>query len=164
MATYTVKTVSVSVSEHPSPQAGDVTFPRCNQPINAVLIVRHLLADLDADQEHFLVITLDAKHRFSGFKVLSSGTETQCPVSPARLFRAALALDGTGIIIAHNHPSGDVEPSLDDLELTRRIAQGARLVGLDLLDHIIAPSPAPANTDTWTSVRNRRPDIFSTGS
>jgi DNA repair protein RadC len=161
MATYTVKTVSVSVSESASP---DVTFPRCDRPENAALIVRHLLTELDADQEHFLVITLDAKHRFAGFKVLSSGTETQCPVSPARLFRAALALDGTALIIAHNHPSGDVEPSLEDLSLTRRIAQGAHLVGLDLLDHIIIPSPTPANTDTWTSVRNRRPDAFSTAS
>jgi DNA repair protein RadC len=108
-------------------------------PRAAIDAIRAIYAqsDLDDYQEHFVILTLDAKARVSGYKILASGTETGCLVSPAMIFRAAFALGGSSVILAHNHPSGDPNPSMEDRRLTDRCKKSGETLGLPVTDHII---------------------------
>jgi proteasome lid subunit RPN8/RPN11 len=76
-------------------------------------------------QEVFGVLSLDVRHRFIAEHQLSIGTRRQAPVEPSELFRRALMDDAASVILFHNHPSGHAEPSLEDLDLTRRLANVA---------------------------------------
>jgi len=146
---YDLKTVSVRVSD-PLPGAPTIGDP---DAVGRFLI--DMLEDFDADQEHVIMLALDVRHRVNGFKVLSSGTRTESPVDPMRVFRVALALDAAGIIIAHNHPSGVLEPSGDDIALTARLAKAGELIGIAVHDHIIIGS------GSYLSLRRSRPGLFS---
>jgi len=120
-------------------------------------IVRLLAgAELDPSLEQFGFIALDSRHHLLGWRNLHTGTTDQCPADPRTVFRHALAMDAAGIVLYHTHPSGDLDPSRDDLELTRRLAEGGRVLSLPVLDHIIA---APSRR--WLSLRTVRPEIFS---
>jgi DNA repair protein RadC len=147
---YTVKMVSVTVSESNHGPDYDMSL---GDPERATKFARAVYSDLDADQEHFSILALDSQHRFCGIKTLSSGTRTQTPVDPARLFRIALEFDAAGIILVHNHPSGNSEPSNDDIELTRRLVSGGKILGIPVYDHIILG-------DSDISLRRSRPAVF----
>lgn len=99
--------------------------------------LRAIFFDLDADQEHFVVLALDTKHRMNGYKVIGSGTLTSSLVHPREVFRAGILLGSASVIVAHNHPSGDPTPSEEDLALTRRLEECGSLLGIPLADHII---------------------------
>jgi len=103
----------------------------------AMQILRPLFKTLDADQEHFIALFLDNKHRVNSFKVLFSGGQTSSAVDPKILFRNSLLMGAAAIIVAHNHPTGDTRPSTEDIVLTKQIRQGCETLGLRLLDHII---------------------------
>jgi len=89
------------------------------------------------DREQFLVCCLDAKHAIIGVNVVSIGSLTLSIVHPREVFKPAILLNASAIICAHNHPSGDPAPSPEDRQLTTRLRQGADLLGIALLDHII---------------------------
>lgn len=88
-------------------------------------------------QECFAIVLLDVKHRLLGMQVVTIGTATETLVHPCDVFRTALHHGATRIIVAHNHPSGAVEPSSEDLALTRRLLKAASVVGMPILDHLI---------------------------
>jgi len=89
-------------------------------------------------QEHFAVLYLDIKHRILGKKVITVGTAHETIVHPRDVFRDAIKQSHcTRLIIAHNHPSGSLEASPEDLSLTRQLLEGAKLLGIPLLDHLI---------------------------
>ena len=88
-------------------------------------------------EEVFKSAFFDAKCNFLGEEQISSGSLSFAYVSPMELFRKALLKNAVMIVILHNHPSGDPYPSKEDSELTQRIADGARLLGLTLADHIV---------------------------
>jgi DNA repair protein RadC len=92
---------------------------------------------LSFSQENFVVLSLDARGRPSGFDIAGIGTMTACLVHPREVFRAAIVSGGVQIIICHNHPSGDATPSLDDETLTDRMVEAGKLLGIPVLDHII---------------------------
>lgn len=91
-------------------------------------------------QECFAIALLDVKHRLLGTQVVTIGTATETLVHPRDVFKAAIHRGATRIIIAHNHPSGSVEPSATDLELTRQFLQAALMIGIPVLDHLILGS------------------------
>jgi DNA repair protein RadC len=91
----------------------------------------------DNSREHFLALYLSGAHQPVGWKVLSSGTANQSLVHPREILQPALILGATTIICAHNHPSGCIEPSKDDREVTTRIKEACTLLGIKLLDHLI---------------------------
>lgn len=129
---YAVETFRVRLSE-PGPRGGVVLTPE-----DAVQVVRPLYRELDADQEHFSFLALDGKSRLLCAKVpLFSGGQTESYIDPKVLFRAALLAGAVSIILVHNHPSGDPEPSEDDLVVTRRLVDGGVLLGMTVVDHII---------------------------
>jgi DNA repair protein RadC len=93
------------------------------------------------DVECFVCVTLNSSHKVIGSYVVSQGLVNRTLVHPREVFRPAIMDNATAVIIAHNHPSGSLEPSLDDRDITRRMKQAGDIIGINVLDHlIIAPS------------------------
>ena len=90
-----------------------------------------------ADRERFVGIYLDARHRVLRRYTVSVGTLTASLVHPREVFAPALRVRAAALVVVHNHPSGDPEPSPEDCALTERLKDGARLLGVDLLDHVV---------------------------
>jgi DNA repair protein RadC len=89
------------------------------------------------DREQFLVCGLDAKHRIIGINIVSIGSLTLAIVHPREVFKPLILMNAAAFICAHNHPSSDPTPSPEDRVLTQRLRQGAELLGITLLDHVI---------------------------
>jgi DNA repair protein RadC len=87
--------------------------------------------------EQFGVVLLDTKLRVLRTTILSVGTVNTSVVHPREIFREAASAGATGLVLFHNHPSGDPTPSPEDTELTRRIVAAGALMGIDVLDHVI---------------------------
>lgn len=87
--------------------------------------------------EGFVVVCLDIKHRFVSSKLLSMGTDTETLAHPRIIFGEALRRGATRIIVGHNHPSGEVDPSPDDIALTRQLLKAGVLLDMPVLDHLI---------------------------
>ena len=88
-------------------------------------------------EERFAVLLLDVKNRLLGTQLLTIGTATETLAHPRDIFRAVLRQGATKVIISHNHPSGNLEPSPEDIELTRQLLQGAQIISVPILDHLI---------------------------
>jgi len=89
------------------------------------------------DREHFLALHLDVRHRLRLTETVSIGSLSASLVHPREVFRRAVSQGTAALIVAHNHPSGCVEPSREDIELTARLSECGRLMGIELLDHFI---------------------------
>ncbi len=89
------------------------------------------------NQEHFLTITLDGASHIINTRTVFIGTLNQSLVHPREVFADAIADRAAGIIIAHNHPSGTLEASRADVQITQRLKEVSKLVGIELLDHVI---------------------------
>ena len=88
-------------------------------------------------QEHFIVLTLNGAHQVIKRHVITIGLVNRTLVHPREVFFPAIKDNAAAIIIAHNHPSGQPEPSSDDRETTRRLALAGELLGIQVLDHLI---------------------------
>ena len=88
-------------------------------------------------QERFAVLLLDVKNRLIGTQVITIGTATETLAPPREIFREVIRHGATRVVVAHNHPSGNVEPSAQDIDLTRQLLAGAQFLGIPLLDHLI---------------------------
>lgn len=96
------------------------------------------LADIrDKKQEHFVCLTLDGANRLITKHIISVGTLTASLVHPREVFAPAIADRAASIVVAHNHPSGGLEPSQADKDVTNRLAEAGKLLGIVLNDHII---------------------------
>lgn len=89
------------------------------------------------DREHFVVILLDAQNNIIGLNTVSIGSLNSCVGNPREVFKPALLCNAQGIIISHNHPSGNPKPSTNDLAITRRLMMAGQVLGISFLDHII---------------------------
>lgn len=90
-----------------------------------------------SDRERCVVALLDTKHRLLGVELASVGSIDHTFMHPRDLLRSALLANASAMVIAHNHPSGDPEPSRDDEVITRRIVKASETVGVDMLDHLV---------------------------
>ncbi len=100
--------------------------------------VYHALAEYSTKmQEHFMLITLDGASKVIEKRVIFVGTLNQSLVHPREVFKPAIEDGAAGVIIAHNHPSGTLEASRADIQITQRLKEVAKLVGIELLDHVI---------------------------
>ena len=88
-------------------------------------------------KEHFWVICLDTRNRLINCKPVSIGSLDTSIVHPREVFKEAVSSSAASVIFVHNHPSGDPEPSKEDVELTKRLVKAGEIVGIDVLDHII---------------------------
>ncbi len=88
-------------------------------------------------KEHFFVISLDTRNNLIGVDEISVGTLTASLVHPRETFESAIRRHAAKIIISHNHPSGETDPSDDDMKITRRLIEAGKIMGIEVLDHII---------------------------
>lgn len=98
-------------------------------------IFRELVEDLD--REALWVLCVDTKNRVTCISQVSLGTLNAAPVSPREILKLALMASASGIILVHNHPSGDPEPSADDRKVTTHMKTAAQFMDIRLLDHLI---------------------------
>lgn len=89
------------------------------------------------DREVFVVATTNVRHRILSVETVSIGTLVGTVVSPREIFKLAILRNAAAILVAHTHPSGDPEPSQDDIALTRRLRGAGELLGIEVLDHIV---------------------------
>ena len=129
LKTFRVQFVAESV--------GYPTGSPCRASEDVDRIARSIYGTLDADKEHFLLLTLNNKNRVNGFKVVSTGSLTASLVHPREVWRAALHLCAAAVVFVHNHPSGDPAPSREDRALTQRLVDAGKLLGIPLVDHIV---------------------------
>lgn len=112
---------------------GDRTL--IDDPAVAAAVLSHDL--MWQAQERFAVVLMDVKHRLLGTQVITIGTATETLAPPREIFREVIRRGATRMIIAHNHPSGSLEPSAQDIDLTHQLLKGAQLLGIPILDHLI---------------------------
>ena len=91
----------------------------------------------DKTREHLMGIYLNARNEMVFKKPIFIGTLNANLVHPREIFNEALKQNAASVILVHNHPSGDAEPSQDDLEITKRILEAGKIMGIDVLDHVI---------------------------
>lgn len=103
-------------------------------PADLLPHVRHFA---DRKQEHFLCATINGANEILNIRVVSMGLIDRTPVHPREVFADAVADRASGIIVAHNHPSGSLEPSPSDVAITAQLKAAGAIVGIELLDHII---------------------------
>lgn len=126
------------------------TLPSSNQSfINSAEDAARLVIDMGyLQQEHFRVILLDAARRVMSIPTIYIGTLNATVLRVAEVFREAIIRNAPGLILAHNHPSGDPSPSPEDIEISRAILQAGTLLDIAVLDHIIV------GQSDWQSLKN----------
>jgi len=108
-----------------------------SSPAEVAELARDLLRDHDDDKEHFWAIFVNAQNHYLLHTLVSTGTQSASLVHPREVMGPALREGASGVILVHNHPSGDPTPSREDLRLTRQLVDAATLLDLRLLDHVI---------------------------
>jgi DNA repair protein RadC len=93
-----------------------------------------------ARKEKFLALYLDTAHRVIHWETVSVGTLDTSLVHPREVFQPAVERTAAALVVVHNHPSGELHPSREDVELTQRLAEAGRIMGIELLDHLIVGS------------------------
>jgi DNA repair protein RadC len=90
-----------------------------------------------AEQERFVVLLLDGRHRVMGQEMVSQGTLTASLVHPREVFRPALRACAASLVLVHNHPSGDPTPSAEDRDVTTRLSRAGEILGVRVVDHVV---------------------------
>jgi DNA repair protein RadC len=111
---------------------------RIDTPEASAALARRAIPD--DDREHFVAFLLDTQNRLLAVHHVSTGSLSASIVHPREVLGPALREGAASLIVAHNHPSGDPTPSKEDVYLTRQLAEGARLLGLKLHDHVVVGS------------------------
>lgn len=103
-------------------------------PLDVLPLVRHYA---DRKQEHFLCVSLNGAHEVIASRVVSVGLVNKTQVHPREVFADPITDRASAVVLAHNHPSGDLTPSREDLQLTKQLQEAGETLGIDVLDHII---------------------------
>lgn len=105
---------------------------------NPESVVRAIRASIkDKAKEHFKLILLNPRNKIIGISTISIGTLNASLVHPREVFKDAITHSAASVVLAHNHPSGDPEPSDDDLTITKRLIEAGKILGIEVKDHII---------------------------
>jgi DNA repair protein RadC len=91
----------------------------------------------DKAKEHFKLILLNPRNKIIGISTISIGTLNASLVHPREVFKDAIMHSAASVVLAHNHPSGDPEPSEDDLKITKKMVESGKILGIEVLDHIV---------------------------
>ena len=114
----------------------------------------YVSAERGAEQECFVVLTLDGSHQVIKKHVVTIGLADRSQIHPRETFRVAIQDNAVSIMVAHNHPSGNLEASVNDLLATRRLVDAGALLRIPVVDHLIV------SRDGFVSLRERFPDYF----
>lgn len=111
------------------------TRPTVRCPEDVANLVMEEMRDLD--REHFRLVPLNTKNQVLGIVPVSVGSLNAAPVHPREVFKEAIRRSSAAIILLHNHPSGDPTPSREDIEITKRLAEAGKLLGIEVFDHLV---------------------------
>jgi len=101
-------------------------------------VVKAIRASIkDKAKEHFKLILLNPRNKIIGISTISIGTLNASLVHPREVFKDAITHSAASVVLAHNHPSGDSEPSEDDIKITKKLVDSGKILGIEVLDHII---------------------------
>ena len=106
-------------------------------PADVLPEIRHIR---DLNKEHFVAIFLNARNQVIKTDTISIGSLNASLVHPREVFAPAVGISAASVILAHNHPSGDVTPSKEDISLTKRMVQAGQIMGIEVVDHLIVAS------------------------
>lgn len=109
--------------------------PVISSPADVEGLLRGRIANLD--RENFVAVLLNTKNEVLEVPTVSVGTLSASLVHPREVFKPAIRASAAGVILAHNHPSGKVQPSREDKEVTRRLCDASEIIGIEVLDHVI---------------------------
>lgn len=130
------------------PEYSDLPKKKITSPQNFFELFNPIMKE--ESKEVFLVAWLSSSNRVQGFEIVSSGSLSASVVDPRGVFRSAIVSNCANIIIAHNHPSGNLEPSNEDISLTKRLVEVGKLIEINIFDHIIFAD------DAYTSFVEKR--------
>ena len=130
---YSIPGFRISLTREPGVTLAE--RPSMEAPAQAAPILRQYIGDID--REVFVLAMLTVRHRVLGLHTVSVGCLTASLVHPREVFKPAILSGSAALVIAHNHPSGDPEPSAEDLALTRRLAAAGSVLGIEVLDHLV---------------------------
>jgi DNA repair protein RadC len=140
---WTFKDTSIKYPEYSEIPKKKITFPQDFFDLfNPIM--------KNESKEVFLVAWLSTSNRVQGFEIVTSGTLNTSVVDPRGVFRSAIVANCANIIIAHNHPSGNLEPSNEDISITKKLVEVGKLIEINIFDHIIFAD------NTYTSFVERR--------
>jgi len=126
---------ALELSKRLEADVGEKPKPILKSPEDVAAEVRSKVKD--KKKEHFWVLCLDTRNRLIDSKLVSIGSLDTSIVHPREVFKEAISSSAASVIFVHNHPSGDPEPSKEDVELTKRLVKAGEIIGIDVLDHII---------------------------
>jgi DNA repair protein RadC len=107
------------------------------------------------DKEHFWILTLNSRNQITGKDLVSVGSLDAAIVHPREIFKCCIKKSAAAIILVHNHPSGDPDPSDEDMDITRRLVEAGKLLGIHVLDHVVVAR------GKYYSMRESCPGYFS---
>jgi len=105
------------------------------------------------EQERFLTIVLDVKNTIKGFFTVTVGLIDRAQVHSREVFRTAILQGASRVILAHGHPSGDPTPSAQDIACTRELVAAGKIIGIEVMDHVILGLPSPTRSRDYLSFR-----------
>ena len=108
-----------------------------NSPDDVVRILREHIDIENLDREHLIVLYLNHKNIVNAIHTVSVGGLSSALVHPREVFKPAILTSSAGVILAHNHPSGDPAPSPEDIRITRRLIEAGKILGIEVLDHVV---------------------------
>lgn len=135
----------------------EVSEVRSQNPIKSTYDAGMLLSEkfADADREYLLVVNLDSGNRPISFHMVGIGSVTAVHFPIANVFKTAIIQNATSILICHNHPSGTLDPSEEDIKATRECCKAGGLLGIKVLDHFILTG------NNYISLKEWNPELFS---
>lgn len=117
----------------------DAALPVPSRTVDSPAVAAEILRAFigDADREHVAVLLLDTRNRVIGVNTVSIGNLNANLVHPREVFKPVMLANGNAIILGHNHPSGESEPSPEDIAITQRLKEAGELLGIPVLDHLV---------------------------
>jgi DNA repair protein RadC len=130
---YTIPGFQIALGREPGVRLAE--RPQFRSPAEAAPMLAQYVGDTDLEVSVIAMLTI--RHRVLGLHTVSVGCLSSSLVHPREVFKPAILAGSAAILFGHNHPSGDPEPSAEDIALTRRLASAGTLLGIELLEHLI---------------------------
>ncbi len=125
---------------------------------NLIISIFNKECFIDKDKEHFWVIGLNTRNISQYIELVALGGLNSCPAAPREIFRLAITKAVAAIIAVHNHPSGNIEPSDEDIRIAKNLVDAGKLIGIEVIDFIIIANP---NIKPITSKNSNKSKFFS---
>lgn len=132
-----LKTIQIKLSLDYITDPSEHDKQKTEWPEEIYEILKSLYRQLDDDQERMIMPALNVSNEVTEFKVISSETQTSGPADSKIIFKNALMLGATKLVLAHNHPSGNLQSSSSDIACTQKVIEAGRVMDIPLVDHLI---------------------------